>query len=190
MVDRFPLCLPWTLRQENDIYTGTPSDWSNPKNFSNDRHDPGGKTQCGIIQREYDLWRKGHGLPTQDVRKLTAEEGEAIYRVAYWQPHCAFIPPGLDLQFFDESVNAGPTEAIHILQVALGIDNDGEWGPHTQAAVTLATSDLAAHIERFTSRRIEVYKEMKGFPYFGTDWVRRATEIGQTALNMARPENV
>lgn len=184
MADRFPLCLPFTLKQE----CPHPEDWSNLRNFSNDRHDPGGKTMCGIIQREYDLWRKGHGLATQDVRKLTAEEGEAIYRVAYWQPHCTFLPPGLDLQFFDESVNAGPTEAIRILQVALGIKNDGDWGPQTQAAVTLAGNDAVAHIERFTSRRIEVYKEMPGFKYFGEDWVRRAHEIGAAALSMARPE--
>ena len=184
-MDRFALCLPYTLKQECNVYTGTPSDWSNPKNFDDDRHDPGGKTQCGIIQREYDLWRKGHGLLTQPVNLITQDEGTAIYRIAYWQPHCPFLPPGLDLGLFDESVNAGTTEGIRILQVALGIDNDGQWGPQTQAAATLAQMDLVAHIERFTSRRIEVYKESKGFKYFGADWVRRATEIGDAMLAMA-----
>ena len=186
MVDRFSICLPFTLKQECVVYTGTPDDWSNPKNFSNDHHDPGGKTQCGIIQREYDLWRKAHGLATQDVRKITQDEGTAIYRISYWQPHGPFLPAGLDLSFFDESVNAGDTEAIKILQVALGIPEDGDWGPQTQAAATLASMDLAAHIERFTSRRIEVYKESKGFQYFGTDWVRRAEQIGAAALQMAK----
>ena len=71
------------------------------------------------------------------------------------------------------------------VRVALGIDNDGQWGPQTQAAATLAQMDLVAHIERFTSRRIEVYKESKGYQYFGTDWVRRATQIGDAMLAMA-----
>lgn len=182
MIDRFEICLPFVLAQECPL----PNDWSNPKNFSNDRHDPGGKTQCGIIQREYDLWRKGHGLPTQDVRKMPKDEGWAIYRIGYWQPHCHLLPDGLDLEYLDESVNAGPTEATRILQVALGVDNDGEWGPQTDAAVKLADMDVVAHIERFTSRRLEVYRGMKGFQYFGTGWTRRANEIGAQALKMAR----
>ena len=182
MIDRFEICLPFVLAQECPL----PNDWSNLKNFSDDRHDPGGKTMCGIIQREYDLWRKGHGLPTQDVRKMTQDEGHAIYRIGYWQPHCRFLPDGLDLCFFDESVNAGPTEAIRILQVALGVDNDGDWGPQTDAAVRLADMDIVAHIERFTARRLEVYRAMKGFQYFGTGWTRRANEIGAEALKMAR----
>ena len=71
-----------------------PGDWINPKNFSNDAHDPGGKTMCGIIQREYDTYRKMKGLPTQDVRKITQEEGYDIYRNSYWLPHWSigFMP--------------------------------------------------------------------------------------------------
>lgn len=196
MVDRFLLCLPYTLVQEARPGT-TPAEWvnsdgsineacwNNPKNFSNDAHDPGGKTFCGIIQREYDLWRKGHSQPVQDVRKMTVAEGTAIYRIAYWMPHCPSLPPGLDMDFFDESVNSGTSEAIRILQVALGIADDGEWGVNTTAAVTLSASAPAKAVEAFTNRRALVYREMKGFPYFGTDWLRRTAEIGAEALKMA-----
>jgi lysozyme family protein len=181
MPDRFLICLPFTLAQECPL----PGDWSNPKNFSNDAHDPGGATMCGIIQREYDVWRKGHSQPTQPVIRIAEDEGYAIYRTCYWQPHCPLLPPGLDLQFFDESVNAGTTEATKILQVVLGLTNDGVWGPQTQAAVVLSVQDTTAKVAAFTDRRETVYREMAGFRYFGDDWIRRSQEIGAAALKMA-----
>lgn len=196
MVDRFLVCLPYTLVQEARPGTkvsdwvnpnGTISEacWDNPANFSDDKHDPGGKTFCGIIQREYDVWRKGHGLPTQDIRKLKTVEGVPIYQVCYWRPHCGLLPPGLDLSFFDESVNSGTTEAIRVLQAALDVANDGDWGPQTSAAVTLAASKPTTAIQAFTTRREAVYRSMKGFQYFGHDWINRTNEIGAAALKMA-----
>src|SRR5215475_9793528 len=82
--DRFSVCIPLTLAQEAPV----PLDWGNQRNFSDDAHDPGGKTQCGITQGEYDLWRKAHGLPQRAVRLLGRPEGYAIYRINYWMPHC------------------------------------------------------------------------------------------------------
>lgn len=184
MVDRFLLCLPYTLAQECPY----PNDWANPKNFSNDAHDPGGKTMCGIIQREYDHWRKGQSLPVRDVRQLTEDEGHAIYENNYWNPECPKLPPGLDLQFFDEAVNTGASEATKVLQYVFNIAVDGEWGAVTQSSVDLL-KDLTlvpGVVRAFTTRRLHVYQEMKGFQYFGTDWTRRANEIGRAALNMAQ----
>lgn len=180
--DRFLLCLPFTLAQE----CPHPNDWSNARNFSNDAHDPGGKTMCGIIQREYDAWRKAQGLPTRDVRELTQDEGHAIYRANYWLPHCPTLPPGLDLALFDANVNEGSTEGTKILQAALGRANDGLWGKVTQAAVD-AIADVPAALRLFTNRRQVVYRQMAGFQYFGTDWIRRSQEIGAAALKMCEP---
>jgi lysozyme family protein len=179
--DRFPICFPFTHSQECPF----PDDWNNPKNFSDDRHDPGGKTFHGVIQREYDLWRKGQSLPTQDVRRMIEDECLEIYCSGYWMTKAPLLPIGLDLEFFDTCVNMGATEAIKILQFTLGVPADGMWGPETDAAVTLSTQELTKNIQAFTNRRIAVYKELKGFPYFGTDWVRRAQEIGAEALKMA-----
>lgn len=178
-MDRFEVCLPFTLAQECPY----PSDWSNPANFSNDKHDPGGKTMCGIIQREYDIYRKACILRTQDVRQITQAEGENIYRQNYWFQDCPKLKPGLDLQFFDTSVNMGTTEATKILQVVIGVDSDGMWGPKTQAAVD-AITDVGIIINALTRRRKDVYGMMKGFQYFGDDWIRRSTEIGAEALKM------
>src|SRR5690348_13170891 len=127
--DRFHICLPFTLAQE----CPRPNDWSNPRNFSNDAHDPGGETMCGIIQREYTAYRKSKGLPSRDVRQLTREEGEEIYESSYWLPGCPKLP-GLDLCYFDEAVNAGPHTATVLLQRTLGVGDDGLWGPLTDLA--------------------------------------------------------
>jgi len=180
--DRFPVCLPFTLAQEG----ANPNDWSSLENYSNDAHDPGGATMNGIIQREYDSWRKGHGLPTQPVQLIMQDEGYAIYRASYWMPKCPQLAPGLDLEYFDTSVNMGPTEATKILQYVVNVTVDGLWGPQTDAAVALVnTRNLITPIEAFTARRTAVYKTLSGFRYFGTDWLRRASEIGAEALKMA-----
>ncbi len=177
---RFRICLPFTLAQE----CPHPADWSNLKNFSDDAHDPGGKTMCGITQREYDHYRKARGLAVQDVRKISVGEGDDIYDKSYWLPDCPTLPPGLDLCFFDAAVNMGSFEAVKVLQVALGIAADGKWGAKTDGAVK-AIDDVASAIRAFTLRRRAVYREMRGFQYFGTDWLRRAQEIGAQALTMA-----
>lgn len=180
MADRFAICLPFTLAQECPL----PNDWSNPRNFSDDAHDPGGKTMCGIIQREYDLYRKAKGLDTQDVRLISEDEGDDIFDEHYWMPYCPRLPIGMDMQFFDAAVNMGTTEAVKILQYSLGINNDGLWGQQTNDAVA-AISDVPQAVNKFTTRRMAVYRQMKGFPYFGRDWINRADQIGATALKMA-----
>src|SRR5215469_12907652 len=109
--DRFTTCLPFTLAQECPY----PSEWGNPKNFSNDPGDPGGKTMDGIIQIEYDSYRVRQGLTRRDVRNVTEVEGDEIYYTGYWLPYCPELPAGLDLCFFDTSVNEGTFQAVKIL---------------------------------------------------------------------------
>ena len=180
---RFKACLPFMLIQECPL----PSDWNNPKNFSNDAHDPGGATMCGVIQKEYDVYRKHNDLPVRSVRLLTQTEGEDIYNNSYWLPECSKLPTGLDLSFFDTAVNQGSHEAIKILQAVLGIPDDGEWGPQTDLAIK-GTIDVAATIKAFTNRRQAVYRSLGTFRYFGSDWLRRASEIGAESLKMVVPK--
>lgn len=178
--DRFHICLPYILAQE----CPHPNDWSNPHNFSDDAHDPGGKTMCGIIQREYDIYRKRNGLPVRDVRQMTQDEGEEIYASSYWLPECPKLPAGLDLSFFDEAVNAGPHTAVKILQRALDINSDGLWGPQTDLAIK-GIFNLRRVINGFKVYREAYYRSLSGFKYFGHGWIRRAEEINAAALKMA-----
>ena len=178
--DRFEACLPHTLAQECPY----PERWSDHRNFSHDAHDRGGATMCGITQREYDVWRKSHALPVQDVRLMKEDEGTEIYQRSYWFPECPRLPAGLDLCVFDEAVSAGPHAAIKLLQASLGITSDGMWGPQTDTAVRAITHP-AAVIGAFTAHREAYYRRLSTFRYFGRDWIRRSREIMAAALKMA-----
>ena len=176
---RFQACLPYTLAQECPY----PKDWSNPANFSDDPQDPGGATMCGITQNEYDAYRNSLHEPEQDVKQITQSDGQAIYLDDYWQPYCPQLPIGLDLSFFDSSVNMGARQATEILQFALDIGVDGIWGPQTAGAVA-GIGEVDDVINAFTAQREAVYRSFSTFQYFGADWIRRATEIGSESIQM------
>ena len=139
---------------------------------------------CGITHREYDLWRKGHSLPTQDVIHITADEGRAVYRIGYWMPHCPSLPPGLDLFFFDTAVNMGTTRAIKLLQASLGITPDGLWGPVTTGAVA-AIKDPKPYIRDEEKRRQRLYESFGAFTLFGRGWLNRDHHMAAVAAGMA-----
>ncbi len=83
---RFLACLPFTLQQECNVYTGTPADWANPRNFDNDPHDTGGATQCGLTHTDLDEYCEANGLPARDVRLIGPDTGTTIYYDSYWLP--------------------------------------------------------------------------------------------------------
>lgn len=178
---RFTVCLPFVLAQE----CPHPQDWSNRHNFSNDAHDPGSATMCGITQREYDVYRKSRGLPTRAVALISLAEGTDIYRSSYWLPDSPKLPAGLDLCFFDESVNAGPYEATKILQATLSIATDGVWGPQTDLAAGGVVNASGA-VADFTARREAYYRALPGFKYFGRGWMGRSEAIAAAALKMTQ----
>ena len=177
---RFLACLPFTLAQESPY----PSNWGSQRNYSNTPGDPGHGTMDGIIQVEYDLYRTQRNLPRQDVRLISQDEGDDIYYNNYWLPYCPELAPGLDMAVFDSEVNEGVREAVKILQFSLGLANDGQWGPKTDAAVK-AITDVPTAIKAFSARRHAVYDMSRGYTLFGKDWDRRTDEIQTAALSMA-----
>jgi lysozyme family protein len=181
MDQRFKACLPYTLREE----CPDPEHWSDSRNFSNDPHDPGGETMCGITQREYNAWRHKHGLKPAAVQEITETEGEEVYYENYWLPYCPALPPGMDLAFFDAAVNEGSAEAIKMLQHTLGITADGVWGPLTDRMVQGLQGSDVVMVKRYTQVREAVYRTFRGYRYFGRGWERRSAEIGLEAVRMA-----
>jgi lysozyme family protein len=181
---RFTACLPFTLQQECNVYTGTSADWANPRNFDDDKNDPGGATMCGLTHTDLDQYCEAHGLPDRDVRQIGQETGETIYYANYWLPFCHRLPPGLDLFFFDTRVNMGTHRAVMLLQASLKIAADGAWGPKTDAAVAAITY-VPDVIHDDEQRRAAVYRSFRTFKFFGTDWIRRDQEIAAEALKMA-----
>jgi lysozyme family protein len=171
MASRFSICLPFTLKQEGGN--------------SDDPHDPGGRTHKGIIQREYDKYRRSKGLPLQSDYAMSDAEVSDIYFNEYWMPHCPTLAPGLDLSFFDNAVNEGPFRAAVMLQRALSVPDDGAFGPKTAAAIV--GQDVRALITRYSDARESFYKSLSTFQYFGKGWLSRVFAIREQSLAMVQP---
>jgi lysozyme family protein len=167
----FEACLPFTLTEEGGN--------------SNDPHDPGGRTHKGIIQREYDRYRRSKGLSLQSDYAMSDDEVREIYWTEYWLPHCPGLRPGLDLSYFDNCVNEGPRRATILLQQALHVQADGVWGPGTQKAVDAATN-IVALVKEYSEWRARFYRGLGTFQYFGKGWIARVNYIERASLKMVK----
>lgn len=170
---QFLACMPFVLQEEGG--------------YTNDPNDSGGKTDYGILQREYDAWRHAQGLPARWVKKITPDEYDAIYWKNYWVAHCPMLPPGLDLTFFNICVNGGPGTAIYLLQEALRIPADHAWGPVTNRAVAaIQLPSVPALIRSFATDEENWYEGLSKFKYFGKDWIGRCKRCEVASLAMAQ----
>jgi lysozyme family protein len=175
----FDACLPDIEIQEGVKWTtGTM-----PKGaFSDDKHDPGGKTVEGITQKEYFEDLRAWGLPLAGIVNMTKDQERTIYYTRYWLPYCPKLPdPGMKLEFFNMNVNAGVGEAIRLLQHAMLFSTqfvDGKWGPRTLDGINaIRDGQLPDVIARFKADCDTFYKSIPGFKWFGKDWLRRDNEI-------------
>lgn len=100
------------------------------------RVDPGGRTNKGIIQSVYNTYRDRKGLSRNDVFDIADSEVHEIYFTMYWKPaQCESMVLPLAVVNFDTAVNFGVTGAIQFLQEALGLSADGIFGPQTQSSL-------------------------------------------------------
>jgi lysozyme family protein len=101
--------------------------WEGTK-FTDHPNDPGGPTRYGIIQREYDKYRRAKGMPVRSVNLITEPEYNEIYEKSYWNPvRSEWLSGPLGLTLFDTAVNLGVGGAISRLQAALKIPISGTW---------------------------------------------------------------
>jgi lysozyme family protein len=131
--------------------------------YVNNPADPGGETQWGISKRSY---------PNVNIKMLTREGAIEIYRTDFWQKiHADELFDGVAYQTLDFAVNSGIETAVRYLQRALGVADDGHWGPHTaEAAKAMSESD---QIMRLNAERLDFMRKLKTFPTFGAGWVGR-----------------
>ncbi len=115
-----------------------------------DPQDPGGLTKYGISQR---------ANPDVDVRTLSRLQAEQIYKARYWDPiRGDELPWPLALVVFDAAVNCGLDAAVQMLQIAVGVRNDGILGPETLSAARRVSSIEA--LIQLSCRRIEYYQRI------------------------------
>lgn len=165
--------------------------------FVDDPDDAGGATKHGISLR----YMRGIGLDLdgdgdvdgEDVRLVDRETAAHLYRLDFLcQPKIDKLPAGLQPQMFDIAVNAGPHQAVLLLQRVLN-DNfigeeirlyeDGRLGPKSIGATQIVVlnhgwqkvNNLLAQ-ERIDfygdlcKRRPSQYRFLRG-------WVNRAREF-------------
>lgn len=131
--------------------------------YVNDPRDPGGETKWGISKRAY---------PNLNISQLTREDARAIYRRDFWECISADrLPDGAAFQLFDFAVNSGIQTAIRYLQRAVGVADDGHWGPESQAAADATSeSDL---ILLLNAERLDFMTRLSNWPAHGRGWARR-----------------
>lgn len=150
-----------------------------------DKRDPGGRTNEGVTQAEYDDYRKRKGLAAGDVYNMTAADRDDLYFNDYWTP-CGgdLLPNGLDLAVFDAAVNSGVGMSTRWLQSALNIPSDGAMGPLTRKAIynLAAEHDEADIIRHFCSLRLGSLERLSTWPTFGKGWSARVARVQSLAL--------
>lgn len=151
--------------------------------YSNDAHDPGGATNLGIIQSEYDAYLQSAGRLPRPVKYITHQEADEIYTKHYWNKIDGDeLPFGIDLVIYDYAVNSGPYRAVRYAQLVLGVEADGILGPITLAA--LKSADAKEFILAYDAKRLSFLQGLSIFEYFGRGWTARVKRATNEALKM------
>lgn len=129
--------------------------------YVNNPADPGGETKFGISKRSY---------PDEDIAGLTIERAKFLWERDFWKP-LGETHPAIKFQCFDFAGNSGMGTAIRKLQAAVGVADDGHWGPVSAAA--LASMDLNDVLMRFAAQRLLFMTSLSTWGEFGRGWARR-----------------
>lgn len=140
--------------------------------YVNDSRDPGGETKYGISKRSY---------PDIDIKALTLEQAQAIYKRDYWQAaSCERMPPKIAVAVFDAAVNHGPKTAIKLLQRALKVADDGEYGRITHG--TLQSRDTNETFDLLLAQRAIYMAACPAWPTYKLGWLRRLFLLARSNL--------
>jgi lysozyme family protein len=145
--------------------------------------DPGGATMKGVTLATYQR-HFGEDKNKDDLRNITDEELEQIYRSGYWRKcRCDELPTGVDYALFDAAVNSGPGRGAKWLQAAVGAKQDGGIGPKTLSRVK--EHDPLEVIGVMCDRRLTFLRSLSTWSTFGKGWERRVEGVRDTAITMA-----
>lgn len=98
----------------------------------------GGAVGCGeLVGTNFGI--SARQFPGLDIKNLTQDQASQIYEKEYWLPvYDQINSQPLADKLFDLGVLFGPGAVIRFLQLALGIQPDGQFGPATLEAVNSA----------------------------------------------------
>ena len=118
--------------------------------------------------------------PRLDIKNLTPNDVKAIYYRDFWAEYSLdLFEPVLSLQLFDAIVQHGASNAIKMLQKALGLTPNGLMGVSLTNAVRASNQKELAL--KFISQRLSFYAQIKTFNLYGKGWVNRMVKnLNQT----------
>lgn len=136
----------------------------NEGGYVNNPADPGGETQWGVSKRSY---------PGVDIKALTRDDAKAIYLRDFWQRgQMDAIAFELAFQVFDIAVNSGIETAIRMLQRAVGVADDGHFGPVSLGKLSALPVPVVTML--VIAERLDFWRKLSTFHEFGAGWTGRA----------------
>ena len=153
--------------------------------FTNDQRDKGnhladgreGCTMLGCTQANWESYI-GKKVTQDDMKKLTKDDIKPLYKKNYFDAVMGdLLPSGLDYAAFDFAINAGSNASRKMVQIAVGVNNDGIFGPATLKAIQNA--DAKDVLGRFTSAKIKFYQSLSNFEVYGKGWLKRCADVQQ-----------
>lgn len=149
--------------------------------YSNHSDDPA--TNLGITIHTFRAYIKRDGT-IADLKKLTFEQAAIVYRAQYWNKvRGDDLPAGVDYATFDFAVNSGPSRSAKFLQQLVGVEQDGEIGPITLAAV--GKRDPGKLAAALCDKRLEWMQGLSKWRRYGKGWERRVREVKAHSLKLA-----
>lgn len=145
--------------------------------FTDNPKDPGNWTggRVGIGQckgTKYGI--AANTYPDLDIKNLTRDGAKAIYYRDFWS-QLLDAHPAVRYQAFDFAVNSGMSTAKRKLQVAVGVADDGHWGPLSASA--LAQMDLNDVLMRYMAQRLRYWARCSALKMAAGGWMNRAAEM-------------
>ena len=152
--------------------------------------DPGGATNKGVtlavFQRFY-----GASMGKDDLRAITDEQLEHIYKTGYWDKcRCDDLPNGIDYVVFDQAVNSGPGRSAKWLQAVVDVTVDGGIG--TQTIDATRQQDAAQVIDAMCDERLAFMKRIRNgelWETFGRGWQARVDDVRANGIRLATGES-
>ena len=156
----------------------------NEGGFNDNPKDPGGVTNLGCTKAVWESY-VGHPVTVDDMKALTPEDVEPLYKEKYWDAiNGDSLPTGVDYAVFDFAINSGPSIAAKALQSVLGVATDGKIGKITIAALEAANPrDVVTSV---CEARLAFLQSLATYGNFGKGWSKRVSEVERAAFNLAR----
>lgn len=152
--------------------------------YVNDPRDPGGRTNLGVTQRNWETYLN-RSVTETEMRKLTPSDVKTFYKVMYWDKLKGNqLPAGVDYAAFDLAVNSGVSRAARYLQQIAGVTQDGMIGPKSLDAI--AACDPAQTVDALCDMRMDFLRRLPTFETYGKGWSRRVAEVSVKSGEMVQ----